>query len=48
MHIVCFTDGRLCSMKYIGLYKKNIIKYFSNLVEGTAGYIEVLFLKHKI
>ncbi len=39
MHIVCYTDGCLCSMKY----QKYIIIYFSNSVEVTAGYIEVLF-----
>ncbi len=32
-------------MKYI--FKKIIIKDFSNSVEETAGYIEVLFQKQK-
>ncbi len=35
-----------CSMKYI--FKKVIIKDFGNSVQRTAGYIEVLFQKHKI
>ncbi len=44
MHIVCYTDGRLCSMKCIYIFLI-IIKYFGSSV---AGYIEVLFQKHKI
>ncbi len=31
---------------YIYILKKIIIKYFSNSVEVTADYIEVLFQKH--
>ncbi len=43
MHIV-----RMFVLHEIYLKTKIIIKDFSNSVEVTAGYIEVLFQKHKV
>ncbi len=43
MHIVCYTDGCLCSIKYIYIYIYIIIKDFSNSVEVTTGYMKYYF-----
>ncbi len=43
MHIV-----RTFVLHEIYILKKIIMKDFGNLVEVTAGYIEVLFQKHNI